>query len=279
MKAFRILLADIWILALLAGCGGAAEAEAGDTILATTYPMYYLTCRLTEGMEDITVEQMVTEQVSCIHDYSLTTEDMKKLERADIVVMNGAGLEDFMAPALEQIPPEKRIAAGDTCDDPHYWLDPGAYHRAELQVARMLEREYPEQRAILSQNSARLGQELDALAGELKEAASGLSCRQLITFHDGFASFAAAFGLENTAIEEEEGSEPSAAQLKEICGLIGQEHIPAIFVEKNGSTSAAELIARETGVKIFILTTVMDGETDYITAMKENIRTVGEALS
>ena len=122
--------------------------------------------------------------------------------------------------------------------------------------------------------------ELAALRDELETELTELSCREMITFHDGFAYFADAYGLTiAAAIEEEEGAEPSAAELQEICELIEQDNIPAIFVEKNGSTNAAEIIARETGVKIYTLTTIMDNETDYLTAMRENVQTVKEALS
>ena len=284
MKYTRLLLAVVLMLGLFAGCGSqTAPAQEGDVILATTYPMYYLTCRLTEGVEGVTVEQMVTEPVSCLHDYTLTTEQMKKIERADLIVMNGAGLEDFMADALKSIPEEKIIVAGaghEGNGDPHYWLDPSIYLDMTNQVALALQKQFPEAYKQMVYNQEQFTGELAALRDELETELTELSCREMITFHDGFAYFADAYGLTiAAAIEEEEGAEPSAAELQEICELIEQDNIPAIFVEKNGSTNAAEIIARETGVKIYTLTTIMDNETDYLTAMRENVQTVKEALS
>lgn len=283
MKCTRLLLAVVLMLGLFAGCGSqTAPDQEGDVILATTYPMYYLTCRLTEGMEGITVEQMITEPVSCLHDYTLTTEQMKKIERADLIVMNGCGLEDFMADALKGVAQENIVDCGsrDYPEDPHYWLNPMAYQEASGTASEALAARYPEQYNTLSANSNQLTQELTALYEEMQAELKDLSCREMITFHDGFTYFADSMDLTiAAAIEEEEGAEPSAAELQEICALIEQDNIPAIFVEKNGSTNAAEIIARETGVKIYTLTTIMDGETDYFTAMRENVQTVKEALS
>lgn len=287
MKKLHCLLAVLFLLAALPGCG-TAQTEApssGDTILATTYPMYYLTSRLTQGLEDITLEQMVTEPVSCLHDYTLTTEQMKKIERADLIVLNGCGLEDFMADALEGVSPEGIIDCGSAnfAEDPHYWLNPNSYANAGRTLLEALTARYPSRSKALEQNWAQLNQELEELylnKMQDTELQTFLSCREMITFHDGFSYFANAMGLTIAAsIEEEEGAEASASEIKAICDLIARDNIPAIFVEKNGSTNAAEIIARETGVEIFTLTTIMDGETDYFTAMEENIQAVKEALS
>lgn len=133
---------------------------------------------------------------------------------------------------------------------------------------------------LLDDNLAGLLSELDALQQELQAELSDLSCRELITFHDGFSCFAEAFDLKVVAsIEEEEGAEASAKEIQEICDLIGAHQIPAIFVEKNGATNAAGIIARETGVGMYTLNTMMDGQTDYMTAMRENVQAVREALS
>ena len=282
MKKFRFLLAVGLILGILTACGGTENAgqDRENTILATTYPMYYLTQRLTEGIEDVTVELMVSEAVSCLHDYTLTTEQMKKIERMDLIVMNGGGLEDLMASALEGVQEEKCIVAGAEFTDPHYWLSPEMYQEACRNVCEALKNRDSSMEKLLDDNLAGLLSELDALQQELQAELSDLSCRELITFHDGFSCFAEAFDLKVVAsIEEEEGAEASAKEIQEICDLIGAHQIPAIFVEKNGATNAAGIIARETGVGMYTLNTMMDGQTDYMTAMRENVQAVREALS
>lgn len=281
MKLSRLLLAAALIVSLFSGCGSGKEpASSGDTVLATTYPMYYLTSRLLEGAEGISAELMISDSVSCLHDYTLTTAQMRKIDRADLIVMNGGGLEDFMQSALSGVPAETVIAVCPDGEDPHLWLDPLCFRSAASKISEALIQRYPEANQVLTDNLRELTAELDALQTELEGELSGLKSRGLITFHDGFSHFAKAFDLDIlAAIEEEEGAEVSAKEIQEICGLIKKNEVPAIFVEKNGSTNAAEIISGETGVKIYTLNTMMDGKTDYFTAMRENVQAVKEALS
>ena len=93
-------------LLLLSACGGGTTAasepaEDDDTlhILATTYPVYLFTTAVTEGVEGVEVTRLIQQEISCLHDYTLTVNDMKAIEAADVIVMNGVGLEDFMADA------------------------------------------------------------------------------------------------------------------------------------------------------------------------------------
>ncbi len=106
---------------------------------------------------------------------------------------------------------------------------------------------------------------------------------ELITFHDGFQYFAAAQGFTLLkAIEEEEGSTASAAEIREIAGLVEEYAIPAIFTERNGSAATAKVIARETGCAVCELDMVMSGEgkgiQPYLDAMEADLRTVLEAF-
>ena len=77
----RIILLSL-ILSLLCGCGGSPSVAQEDklTIVATTYPIYVFTCALTEGVEGVEVERLSTGSVSCLHDYTLSMTDMKKLK-------------------------------------------------------------------------------------------------------------------------------------------------------------------------------------------------------
>ena len=91
------------VLLLLPGCTQApsgSSQEEGLTVLATTYPVYLFARTVAQGVEGVTVERLNTGSVSCLHDYTLSVDDMKKIEGADVIAMNGAGLEDFMDDAL-----------------------------------------------------------------------------------------------------------------------------------------------------------------------------------
>lgn len=288
-------------LLLLTACGGGtastpAPAEDDDTIhiLATTYPVYLFTTAVTEGVEGVEVTRLIQEEISCLHDYTLTVNDMKAIEAADVIVMNGVGLEDFMsdalatsdAPVIDCSEGVELLAAlgheghdHDAEYDPHIWMDEGNVSVMLENITKALSDLDPDHVETYEANRAAA----DAALGYDAEKLSQLSGKPLITFHDGFQYFARATGLDLLkAIEEEEGAEASAAEIKQIVGLIGEYDIPAIFTEKNGSDATAQAISRETGCGVAQLDLVMSGDGSgiqpYVDAMNQNIDTILEAL-
>lgn len=284
MKHLSFLICLALLVSLLSGCSSAPEAQ----IAATTLPVYEFTLRLCEGT-GITVTRLVNEEVSCLHDYSLKTAQMRAIEGAELVVISGGGLEDFMS---DIVPTEKAVDASVDIDlhcghehdghshehDPHIWLSPLLAKEMISNICTALCSKYPEHERTFHINEEILHKELDALYRFGTEQLAGLSSRQLITFHDGFHYFAESFGLEILrAVEEESGSEASAQELIELIELVQENNLPAIFTERSGSTSAAKIIATETGAKIYTLDMAMAGDS-YFTAMHKNIKVIKEAL-
>ena len=91
-----LLLSAVALLIFFSGC---TAREAPAQIAATTLPVYEFTSRLCEGT-DLTVGRLVTESVSCLHDYSLNVRQVRTAESADLIVISGAGLEEFMEDLL-----------------------------------------------------------------------------------------------------------------------------------------------------------------------------------
>lgn len=292
MKRILAVFLCAGLLLPLIGCSSFSRAD----IAATTLPVAEFTQRLCQGT-GLTVTRLVTEPVSCLHDYSLNVSQVKAAEAAETIVISGAGLEDFLEGVIEE---EKVIDAsagipllcgedheGDHEEeheghhheeDPHIWLDPvNAVNMAENICAGLSQR-YPQHAQVFSDNLAPLLEELDALQRHGEDTLSNLSCRELITFHDGFSYFAQSFHLTIlAAVEEESGSEASARELIELIALTREHGLPAIFIEVNGSPSAASVLSRETGTAVFTLDMAMAGDS-YFDAMYRNIDTVKEAL-
>ena len=293
MKKISLLLAIILILSLLYGCSSQEETVQ---IAATTLPVYEFTSSLCQGT-DLTVGRLVTESVSCLHDYTLQVAQMRQIEQAEMVVISGLGLEDFLADTLaekdsivdaslgiEPICPEEEHDHGghdhhghSHDNDPHIWLSPENAKIMAQNICQQLKNQYPQYQEVFTENLILLCSQFDELQAYGQEQLADLKSREIITFHDGFAYFAQSFDLEILkAIEEESGREASAAELIDLIGLVDVHH-PGVFTEVNGSASAAQIIARETGCSIYQLDMVMAGDS-YFDAMYENIRTVKEAL-
>lgn len=292
----------LWILLLLCSillCGCSAK-QAPAQIAATTLPVYEFTSRLCVGTP-LTVTRLVTEEVSCLHDYSLNVRQVKAAEAAETIVISGAGLEEFMEDILDDSScidaslgislitpeehhhhdheePEEDHHEHHHAQDPHIWLSPMHAAGMAQNICLGLTQKYPQYEEHFLRNLETLLQELDALHGYGLTQLQTLSCREIITFHDGFAYFADAFDLHILrAVEEESGSEASAKELIHLIEEVEHHKLPAIFTEKSGSVSAAGILSRETGCKTFALDMAMAGDS-YFDAMYHNIDTMKEAL-
>ena len=287
----KILIIFLLLCLFLTGCGSAPVTQ----IAATTLPVYEFTSMLCEGTP-LTVTQLVTEQVSCLHDYSLNVRQVRAAEAAELIVISGAGLEEFLDGVLQSSPildasagielicPEESHDHDHGHDghhhesDPHIWLSPENAKVMARNICIGLTEQYPQYAAVFSANLDALLEKLDDLQIYGETQLSGLSCRELITFHDGFAYFAEAFDLTILeAVEEESGSEASAKELIHLIEEVEHHNLPAIFTEVNGSVSAADIISRETGAICFALDMAMSG-CSYFDAMYYNIEMIKEAL-
>lgn len=70
--------------------------DAEFTIVTSFYPLYIAAQNVADGMEHIDVVNLMQNQQGCLHDYQLTTENMRTLEKADVLIINGAGMEAFL---------------------------------------------------------------------------------------------------------------------------------------------------------------------------------------
>ncbi len=287
------------LVLLLSACGQPAASQPQDEdtlhIVATTYPVYLFTTAVTEGAEGVEVSLLVNQQTSCLHDYTLTVSDMKAIEGADVIVMNGAGLEEFMDDALsasdaqvidcsegiDLLPAQGHEGHDHDAEyDPHIWMDPA---NAQVMLGTIADQLGQITGQDLQARCTEVQQQVEQANQQWKEQVSTLSAPKLITFHDGFQYFSRTFGLELLkAIEEEEGSEASAQEIKEIVSLVEQYQLPAIFTEVNGSESTAQAISRESGCGVYQLNMIMSGDgtgiQPYLDAMQNNIDTIVEAF-
>ena len=301
-RLFSIPLLIVFLFSLSA-CGGqrAQKDLSGVTIATSTYPIYLFTKSLTEGIEGVEVTQLIDETISCLHDYTLTVPDMKAIETADIIILNGADLEVFMEDALARtdaviidcsqgvdlLPADGHEHHHHEEDDhhhghydPHYWLSEEAGPVMLDNILHGLTQLDESHADAYHENYAAAAKQFVANRFD----ASSLSCPYLITFHDGFRYLVHENGLTLLkSIEEEEGSTASAADIKEIVALIREYNIPAIFTERYGSDKTAQTIARETGVKVYRLDMLMSGEgqdiSAYFEALNANYAIIREALS
>ncbi len=291
MKAWILSLSSAVIL--LAGCGQKA-VKSDKLIIATSfYPMYLAAANIAAGVPGVRVVNLTRPTTGCLHDYQLSTEELKNLSQASIFVVNGAGMESFIQKAVDQLSDLKIIEAsagirlikgdGEIGDNPHVWVSVSGAMQQVNNIASGLMKYDPVHALQYRANADRYLTRLDSLRAQMHRELKPSAGREIITFHEAFPYFAEEFDLKIAAvIEREPGSEPSAAELAQTIRLVRQKKIKALFAEPQYPAKAAQAIARETGSTVYTLDPVSTGPLEdlnyYITAMEKNLKVLREAF-
>ena len=302
LKSIKLLCLMLLGLFVVSGCGANNQAKAPVsstqnssskvTIAASFYPMYIFALNVAKDIPNVNVIDMTKPTAGDLHDYAVTPEDMKNLEGAKVLIINGAGIEAFMGKITSQMPNLKILDSskgiqlikgqGDEGDNPHLWV---SISNAIIQVGNIgdqLSLLDPVNATKYKENANVYVKKLKAQRDKMHLALDGIKNRDIITFHDAFPYFAKEFNLNIAAvIERKPGSEPNAKELSEIIDKVKSLKVKAILAEPQYPAKAANTISAETGAKVATLDPVVMGpmEADaYINIMDSNLKTLQETL-
>lgn len=115
----------------------AQEDEETIKVVTSFYPMYIATMNVIDGIDGVELESLSEPQTGCLHDYVLTTEDMKNLSTADVLIVNGGGIESFIQDVAKTYPDLVIIQACDGIElltdgdeeNAHAWMDVSLYEK------------------------------------------------------------------------------------------------------------------------------------------------------
>ena len=253
-------------------------------IVTSFYPMYVIALNLTEGAEGIELSNMADVNVGCLHDYTLTTEDMKKVENADIFISNGLGMENFISKILESNSDMKVIDSSNNLENvisngieenAHIWTSIDNYILQVQNIAEELKTADAKNAEIYTQNVQKYVDELNKLNEEYKSKLAKLNGEKAICLNEAFEYMGQELGMEMITIKtDHEESAISAGMLKSVINKVKEDDIKIIIIDKNDSKTNAETIANETGAKILELNSGLTGELNkdaYINQMRENM--------
>ena len=259
--------------------------EENVKIVTSFYPMYIIAENLTEGAENIELVNMADVNVGCLHDYTLTTEDMKSIENADIFIANGLGMESFIDKIVSS---NEEMAIIDSSyqienlithneeTNAHIWTNIEKYIQQVTNVKEGLQKYNAENSEIYEKNAEQYIQSLNELKQEYSEKLQTLQGTKAINLNEAFEYLGQELGMEMITIEtDHEESTLSAEMLKNIIDTVKEDKIEMIIIDKNDNKTNAETIANETGAKIYELNSVLSGSMEkeaYIVAMEENMK-------
>jgi zinc/manganese transport system substrate-binding protein len=231
-----------------------------------------------------------------VHVYTPTPADAKKIADAKLVIINGLGLEGWL-PRLIQASGSKApiitatrgitpLRLGSDAD-PHAWQSVASAKVYVANIRDALAAADPADAEMFLANARRYQAELDALEAAVRAAVEKIppARRKVISTHDAFGYFAAAYGVEFIApVGVSTETEPSARDVGAIISQIKSAKIPAVFLENISDPSLVSQIAAETGAKVGG-TLFSDALTDekgvcptYIAMVRHNIKALTGAL-
>lgn len=276
---------------------GATVAFAELNVLCTTFPVHQIARNVVQGREGVALQLMLPAGMGCPHDYALTPQDMRKLASADVLVVNGLGLEEFLgAPVLAANPDLETVDSSATIQDlleyahehheaeeehdheaeaehghdehehhhhegvnPHLFASPRQAARIALNVAAGLSKADPDGAATYFRNAQAYAARLNALADELAALGRTLKNNRIVEPHGVFDYLARDMGLEIAAVLRPHGQEPSAAEMLDLVREIREKQAGAIFTEPQYPAKIGAALARETGLPTATLDPVATG--------------------
>lgn len=261
-------------------------SEEKTRIVTSFYPVYIMTLNITDGAKDVEVLNMAEKLTGCIHEYSLTTSDLKKFEDADIFIQNGAGLENFTQKILDSYKSVKVISAaedvknfiveeedGEEESNSHIWLSIENYISETNKIADKLCELDSKNAEVYKENREKYVAKLNDLKSKF-DTLKNVKGMKAVCVDEALPYLLKEVGIEAEMVEtDHEHSTVSAEEMKELIDKMKSENIKSIFIQNTSESKMAQSLSDETGAKIYKINAAMNGKVnlnEYIDVMNSN---------
>jgi ABC-type Zn uptake system ZnuABC Zn-binding protein ZnuA len=297
----RVLLALALAALLAAGCaeqsGPWRDGAAGLRVVATTTQVADFARNV--GGDRVDLVTLLKPGIDA-HDYEPSPADLDAIARADLVIENGVGLEEWLGDTIESSGFDGpvvdasqgvrlRVVGGEP--DPHIWQDPRNAMVMAANIERGLAGAEPAAAAQFEANLAAYTKQLKTLDAETERQIDSLASRKVVTNHDAFGYYLDRYHLElvgSVIPSFDSSAELSGRDIRDLVAKIRATGAKAIFSETSLPPRTAETIGREAGVKVVVGEDALygdalgppgsDGDT-YLKMIRHNTRTIVSNLS
>lgn len=286
------------LLVALAACGGAPGSPSDGTLHVVTTSTVFADLVRQAGGDRVTVTSLVPAG-SDVHTYQAKPDDLRAVTAADLVVMNGLGLDDWLEEtilaassdaAIVRLGPDNpgvELLPGDdpAIQNPHLWLDVAYAELYVTRIAAALMAEAPASAGDIDRTSGTYTQTLVDLDRWVREEIATIAeeDRRLVTFHDALPYFARAYGLDVVGVAvQAPGQDPSSGEIAALMDAIRASGVRAIFSEDQFPTALVDQIGRETGATVvadlFTDSLGLPPVTSYEALIRWDVERIVEAL-
>ena len=294
---------------------GQPEAAPAHKIKVVTsfLPLYCFSANIAGDLAQ--VENLLPPGASP-HDYDFSPSDLRRLKDADLIILNGLGLEDWLEKAFpttdrktsaqvvevatglgeelitenqsNQDEPRRKESAthsenGNAIQaNPHIWLDPKLALHSVTNILRALQKADPAHAEIFARNAAAYATRLEKLDADLQAGLAPFTNAPFVTLHQAFPYFTRRYGLKVAGvIETTPEVEPSSRHLHKLAGIVREQKVKAIFTEVQSPSKLARQFARDLHISVAELDTLETGSftlTAYEDGMRKNLEILRQAL-
>lgn len=285
-----ILIAAIALTMLYTGITEDKKDKTQFTIVTSFYPMYVAAANVIGDVKGVTLKNLSEPQTGCLHDYQLTTEDMKLLSKADLFIVNGGGIETFLTDVASNYPELDIIEACQNVplledgeeENAHAWMCISDYRIQLATIESALEQADPEHADAYHENAKAYDEKLAALQEEQDEIRQAANGQNVIIFHEAYDYVAEDYGFNvSYVLDLDEERQVSAGEVADVLNQIQKDHVSYIFAEELYGSDMGKTVESESNVKVIYLDACNRGDyskDSYLTAMQSNIDKLREAF-
>ncbi len=267
---------------------GLQAAEKPLRIVSTFLPGYCVAANVAGNLAH--VENLLPGTVS-LHDYQLTPADLRKIASADVIVVNGLGMESFLDKAIANTGPEtpgKIIRLSDGLEEQlirdngvfnaHTWLDPRLLMQGVSNVVKKLQTRDSDHSEQYAKNGASYLERLRAVDASVEKTLEPVRDVAFITYHNAFPYFVRRYGLKLAGVVEKVPEvAPSPKEMSQLLETIRERKAHGIFTEPAEGQRLARQIASDTNMKVGELDPLETGQLEP-RAYEEGLRRNAQAL-
>ena len=266
------LLAGLALCCLLCSCKDQPKAQPSVktiSVVATTPVIEHLVRRIAANHPEMRISLAFHTQGLCLHDHSVTTDEMRNLCSATLILANGDGFEPFLDKTLQQCPKIPVIRVGQGCADlpsheggldPHAWMGARGVECLITNSITALAKTDSLHRSLYQTNGAQVRTQISAFWKGVKTEDSLWKGVSAVSFHGSFQYLARELGMNMVASfgEEQEDASPSAQQIASLVQQIKAQQVKFLFLGENETPDLASAVARETGIRVVRLRNLME---------------------
>ena len=267
-----------------------ADAEKESFVItASFYPVYIAALNVAGDIDGVEVRNLTQPQTGCLHDYQLTTEDMKAMADSDVLLINGGGIESFvskvaktypklsiinLSASFAELPEEDEEEEDHDHEDAdhedadhdhdhdhdhgeqnsHFWMDIELYRKEVESMEEGLSIRDPVHADQYKKNAEAYLKKLESLQSEEAELKAALSGKKVVVFHEAFLYLAEDLDMQVTmTMDLDEERQVSAGEVRQVLDALALSDDKIIFAERTYGEEMGDRMTEEASATVIYL--------------------------